>query len=134
MSVSEKVCKNYTNDDTTYEEIEYEQIVEENKFDINFPGLGGFGEPISSCSEMLGDALTGFLKTAVRTLQGIGCVLAVMSGMLSMASAVASKDKEAIQKAGVKCVKLFIALALILLLPTIIRFIGKVARFNVDCI
>ena len=83
---------------------------------------------------MLGDDLAGFLKTAVRTIQGIGCVLAVMSGMLSMASAVASKDKEKIQKAGVKCVKLFIALALILLLPTIIRFIGKVARFNVDCI
>ena len=120
------------NSDIIDDENEYWNNI--SSFEISLPQIeGGFGEAMS-CSEVLGETLTGFLKTAVRTLQGIGCVLAVMSGMLSMASAVASKDKENIQKAGVKCVKLFIALALILLLPTIIRFVGRVARFDIDCI
>lgn len=103
------------------------------EFSMHFPSMG-FGEETNSCSEVLGESLSGFLKVLVRTLQGVGTVVTLMMGMITFAGAVAQKDADALNKAFSKCAKLLIVLALILLIPTLVRFIGNLAGFNIDCI
>ena len=43
-------------------------------------------------------------------------------------------DKETLQKAGKKCIKLGIVLLIIGVFPTIVRFIGTVFNYDISCI
>lgn len=92
-----------------------------------------FGESMT-CKELLGSTLVKFLKTVRIAVQGIGVAIAIANGMLTFVPAITSKDDSALKKAFEKFVKLLVILALLLLLPTLIRFIGNLAGFDLSCL
>ena len=102
------------------------------------PNMGqfnsGFGSGDMSCKELLGPTLTKFLKTLRITVQGVGCAIAIANGMITFVPAITSKDASALQKAFEKFVKLLVILALLLLMPTLLKFIGNLAEFDLSCI
>jgi len=124
VALNEKKCV----EDKSEDEVEIK-----GNFKIEFPSLG-FGEENMSCSEVLGPSLVSFIKTVRVTVQGISTVAALANGMLIFATAVASKDSSAINKSLRKFAKMLVVLALILLLPTLVKFIGKICRFDLSCI
>ena len=54
--------------------------------------------------------------------------------MMTMVSAVTSKDPGMIKKAGEKCMKMGVVLLVIGVFPTIIRVIGRLFGYDLSCI
>ncbi len=94
----------------------------------------GFGDESMSCSELLGPTLVKFLKIVRYTIQGLGAAISIVSGMMSFIPAITSKDSDALKKAFDKFVKILIILAFLLLLPTLVRLIGRIVGFDLSCI
>lgn len=93
----------------------------------------GFGNTMS-CKELLGSSLVKFLKTVRVAVQSIGVAIAIANGMMTFVPAITSKDASALNKAFEKFVKLLVILACLLLLPTLINFIGGLAGFDLSCL
>ena len=93
----------------------------------------GFGESMS-CKELLGSTLVKFLKTVRVAVQSIGVAIAIANGMMTFVPAITSKDASALNKAFEKFIKLLVILACLLLLPTLINFIGGLAGFDLSCL
>ena len=53
--------------------------------------------------------------------------------MISLIPALIAKDSEALKKAQKKCVTMAIVLVLILLLPTLLTFIGNIFGYDLTC-
>lgn len=94
----------------------------------------GFGETGDTCEEVMGDSLVKFIKAVRYTMQGVACGIAIANGMMTFIPAITSKDQDALNKALQKFVKICIILALILLFPTLIKFLGKLCGFDLSCL
>lgn len=86
-----------------------------------------------TCEEMLGKNLTKILKFALEVLSIAGAIIAIVNSMISLIPALIAKDAEALKKAQSKCITMAIVLVLILLLPTLLTFIGKIFGYDLTC-
>ena len=86
-----------------------------------------------TCEEMLGTNLTKILKFALEALSIAGAIIAIVNSMISLIPALIAKDSEALKKAQKKCVTMAIVLVLILLLPTLLTFIGNIFGYDLTC-
>ncbi len=103
----------------------------------NFLKAGFTGSGISNkdltCEEMLGKNLTKILKIALEVLSIAGAIIAIVNSMISLIPALIAKDAEALKKAQSKCITMAIVLVLILLLPTLITFMGNIFGYDLTC-
>ena len=86
-----------------------------------------------TCEEMLGKNLTKILKFALEVLSIVGAIVAIVNSMISLIPALIAKDAEALKKAQSKCITMAIVLVLILLLPTLLTFIGNIFGYDLTC-
>ena len=86
-----------------------------------------------TCEEMLGKNLTKILKFALEVLSIAGAIIAIVNSMISLIPALIAKDAEALKKAQSKCITMAIVLVLILLLPTLLTFMGNIFGFDLTC-
>ena len=86
-----------------------------------------------TCEEMLGKNLTKILKFALEVLSIAGAIIAIVNSMISLIPALIAKDAEALKKAQSKCITMAIVLVLILLLPTLLTFIGNIFGYDLTC-
>lgn len=86
-----------------------------------------------TCEEMLGKNLTKILKFALEVLSIAGAIIAIVNSMISLIPALIAKDAEALKKAQSKCITMAIVLVLILLLPTLLTFMGKIFGYDLTC-
>lgn len=93
----------------------------------------GISDKDLNCEEMLGKNLTKILKFAIEVLSIAGAIIAIVNAMISLIPALIAKDGEALKKAQKKCVTMAIVLVLILLLPTLIVFIGRLFGYDLSC-
>ena len=100
--------------------------------------LNGTGLDISeeklSCSELLGSNLQKILHLFITAVRIAGAIIAILNGMLSLIPAITSDNADALKKAIKKCVMMLVILAVIGLLPTLIRVIGLIAGFDLSCL
>lgn len=93
----------------------------------------GISDKDLSCEEMLGKNLTKILKIALEVLSIAGAIIAIVNAMISLIPALIAKDADALKKAQTKCVTMAIVLVLILLLPTLITFMGNIFGYDLTC-
>ena len=86
-----------------------------------------------TCEEMLGKNLTKILKFALEVLSMAGAIIAIVNSMISLIPALIAKDAEALKKAQSKCITMAIVLVLILLLPTLLTFMGNIFGYDLTC-
>ena len=87
-----------------------------------------------TCNEILGNNLTKIVKFAIILLRVAGAVIAIVNAMIVLVPAVMSKDADALQKSKSKCISMGILLAVILVFPSILKFIGNVLGFDISCL
>ncbi len=85
------------------------------------------------CEEMLGKNLTKILKFVLEVLSIAGAIIAIVNSMISLIPALIAKDAEALKKAQSKCITMAIVLVLILLLPTLLTFMGNIFGYDLTC-
>lgn len=93
----------------------------------------GISERDINCEEMLGRNLTKILRFAIEALSIAGAIIAIVNAMISLIPALIAKDADALKKAQTKCVTMAIVLVLILLLPTLVIFIGRLFGYDLSC-
>lgn len=86
-----------------------------------------------TCEEMLGKNLTKILKFTLEVLSIVGAIIAIVNSMISLIPALIAKDAEALKKAQSKCITMAIVLVLILLLPTLLTFMGNIFGYDLTC-
>lgn len=94
---------------------------------------GGISNKDLTCEEMLGKNLTKILKFAFEVLSIAGAIIAIVNSMISLIPALIAKDAEALKKAQSKCITMAIVLVLILLLPTLLTFMGNIFGYDLTC-
>ena len=94
---------------------------------------GGISNKDLTCEEMLGKNLTKILKFALEVLSIAGAIIAIVNSMISLIPALIAKDAEALKKAQSKCITMAIVLVLILLLPTLLTFMGNIFGYDLTC-
>ena len=94
----------------------------------------GFGEGGETCEEILKPNLVKLIKLCIIVLRIAGAIIAIIKGMTLLIPPIMNGDKETLQKAGKKCIKLGIVLLIIGVFPTIVRFIGTVFNYDISCI
>ena len=87
-----------------------------------------------TCEELMGKNLTKIFKFFISTVRIVGAIVAIVVGMLNFLPAVTSKDAGELKKAAKKTVWLLVILAIILLLPSLARTIGKLFEFDISCL
>ena len=87
-----------------------------------------------TCAQILGPNLVKILKLFISGLRIAGAIIAIIKGMLAYIPAIVSDDAAALKKANKTVIKILIILALLGLLPTIIRVIGRIAGFDLSCL
>lgn len=93
----------------------------------------GISDKDLTCEEMLGKNLTKILKFALEILSIAGAIIAIVNSMISLIPALIAKDAEALKKAQSKCITMAIVLVLILLLPTLLTFMGNIFGYDLTC-
>ena len=91
-----------------------------------------FGESMT-CAELLGPTLTKVLKIAISALRIFAVIYAIVSGMLHLLPAIYSSDAHALNKQTIIIVKMLVILVLVILLPTIVEFIGELFGYDLSC-
>ena len=98
------------------------------------PTLDNFGDPETSCSEVLGETLTALVKEAIKWVRIAGAIIAIVNGMLKLIPAIMSKDAEALNKAIKTCITMAIILVFCVLFNWLLNFIGTLFKWDVSCI
>ena len=94
----------------------------------------GFGDTGETCANIVGENLGKVIKLGVSILRIAGAIIAIVNGMMTMTSAVISKDPGMIKKAGDKCLKMGIVLLIIGVFPTVLRVIARLFGYDLSCI
>ena len=94
----------------------------------------GFGDTGDTCAYIVGENLGKVIKLGVTILRIAGAIIAIVNGMMTMTSAVISKDPGMIKKAGDKCLKMGIVLLIIGVFPTVLRVIARLFGYDLSCI
>ena len=108
-------------------------IYKVNATEINSTSLDIASDSMT-CAEILGPNLAKMVKLFITIVRIAGAIIAIINGMLSFIPAVVSDDASALKKATKKMIMMLIILAVIGLLPTFIRVIGRIAGFDVTCV
>lgn len=87
-----------------------------------------------TCVEIVGKNLSKVIAAAINILKIAGAVIAIINAMIALVPAVMSKDADGLKKAQSKCISMAIILAVILVFPSILRFIGNALGLDVSCI
>jgi hypothetical protein len=87
-----------------------------------------------TCEELLGPGLTKILKFAINTVRIIGVIGTIVIAMIKLLPAVSKGDQKELQDAGKKCIWSAILLIVIVMLPTLIKVIGKLFGFDISCL
>lgn len=127
--VSEQTTQNFNN---LISSTQSEMIAARDWIEKGFTGPG-IDEKDMNCEEMLGKNLTKILKFAIEVLSIAGAIIAIVNAMISLIPALIAKDAEALKKAQSKCITMAIVLVLILLLPTLITFMGNIFGYDLTC-
>ena len=98
------------------------------KPDIDIMGGG------MTCEELLGPGLTKILKFAINAVRIIGVIGTIVIAMIKLLPAVSKGDQSELQKAGKTCIWSAILLIVIVMLPTLIKVIGKLFGFDISCL
>ena len=93
-----------------------------------------FAGNTSNCKQILGPSLTAVVKAGIRAIQIIGAIIAIVKGMMLLLPAIIAKDADGLKKASKTLVSMAIILVVIFLLPGLLRFLGKIAGFDVSCL
>ena len=88
----------------------------------------------TDCKTLLGPGLTKVLKFAINTIRIIGVIVSIVMGMITLLPAVNKGDAGELQKAARKCIWIAVVLIIVVMLPTLIRVIGKLFGFDTTCI
>ena len=94
----------------------------------------GFGDTGETCANIVRENLGKVIKLGVTILRIAGAIIAIVNGMMTMTSAVISKDPGMIKKAGDKCLKMGIVLLIIGVFPTVLRVIARLFGYDLSCI
>lgn len=94
----------------------------------------GFGDTGETCADIVRENLGKVIKLGVSILRIAGAIIAIVNGMMTMTSAVISKDPGMIKKAGDKCLKMGIVLLIIGVFPTVLRVIARLFGYDLSCI
>ena len=86
-----------------------------------------------NCKELLGNDLTAIVKAAIRIMQIVAAIIAILKGMIIVIPAVAAKDADALKKASKTLITLAIILLIVLLLPLFVKVIGQMLDFDLSC-
>jgi hypothetical protein len=108
-------------------------VMTDNVLTIAIPEYG-FGESKMTCSELVGENLGKILHAFLLILRIAGAIIAIVNGMLAFVPAVVGNNADALKKAGKKCINMAIVLVLILLLPSLLIFIGNLFSYDLTCI
>lgn len=87
-----------------------------------------------TCEQLLGSGLKLVLKFAINAIRIIGVIVSIVMGMVTLLPAVNKGDAGELQKAGKKCIWIAVVLIITVMLPTLIRVIGKLFGFDISCI
>ena len=96
-------------------------------------GTGGFGSEMQNCKELLGDGAQ-VVKGAITVVRIAAAIIAIVNAMIILIPAVVSKDADGLKKASSKLVTMAVVLALVGVLPTIIKVISGIFGFDTSCI
>ena len=88
---------------------------------------------LKDCASLLGPNLTKVVKACVKIIQILGAIIAIVMGMIKLIPAIMSKDADGLQAASKKLVLMAIILLIIFLLPSIIKMIGSIFKFDTTC-
>lgn len=100
---------------------------------IKEPNLDIYSSSMT-CKQLLGDGLTKILDFAINAVRIIGVIGTIVIAMTKLIPAVNKGDQGELQKAGKTCIWSAIVLILIVMLPTLIKVIGKLFGFDTSCI
>ena len=87
-----------------------------------------------TCSEVLGSNLTKVIHACIVLIKVAAVIVVIVSGMLKLIPAITDKDAEGLKKVSGKLVKMAIILVIILVLPYLVRVLGKILGFDISCI
>ena len=87
-----------------------------------------------TCEELIGENMYKIVHFIITTLRIIGAIIAIVNGMISLIPALVAKDGDSLKAAQKKCINMAIVLVLIILLPTLLTFIGKMFNYDLSCI
>lgn len=93
----------------------------------------GISDRDMNCEEMLGKNLSKLLQFAINTMTIVGAIIVIINAMIAFIPALIAKDADALKKAEKKCITMAIVLVLILLLPTLLVFIGRLFGYDLSC-
>ena len=93
-----------------------------------------FGKNNIPCNQLLGSSMVTLIKSARVFLQFLGVGIAVLRGMMSFLPAITNKDPNALQKAFKQFTTIMIVLVLVLVLPSLVRLVGKLFELDLSCI
>lgn len=88
----------------------------------------------TDCATLLGPGLTKVLQFAINAIRIIGVIVSIVMGMVTLLPAVSKGDAGELQKAAKKCIWIAVVLIIVVMLPTLIRVIGKLFGFDTSCI
>ncbi len=89
---------------------------------------------ILTCEKLIGENMYKIVHFIITSLRIIGAIIAIVNGMISFIPALVAKDGEALKTAQKKCINMAIVLVLIILLPTLLTFIGNIFNYDLSCI
>ncbi len=87
-----------------------------------------------TCEEILGQNLKNVLHLFINAIRIGSAIVAVLLCMTALIPPIMSDDAKALKKATNKCIKILIMLALIQLLPVLVRVVGLIAGFDLSCL
>lgn len=88
----------------------------------------------TSCSELLGPGLTLVLKFAINAIRIVGVIFSIVMAMIKLLPAVSKGDQSELQSAAKSCIWIAVVLIIIVMMPTLLRVIGKLFGLDTTCI
>ena len=122
-------------DDALEEEMEENEKIRDNVFAnlIKQPNLEIY-DGTKSCKELLGPGLTKVLNFAINAVRIVGVIATIVVSMMKLIPAVSKGDQSELQKAAKSCMWSAILLILIVMMPTLLKVIGKLFGLDTSCI
>ncbi len=122
-------------DEDVKQEIEENRNIREEIFAnlIKKPDIEIYGGSMS-CETLLGPGLTKVLNFAIDAIRIIGVIGTIVIAMIKLIPPVSKGDQSELQKAAKSCIWSAIVLIIIVMLPTLIKVIGKLFGFDTSCI
>lgn len=122
-------------DESLKDEMEENSQIREEIFKhlIEKPDIEIYGGSMT-CEQLLGPGLTKILNFVIDAVRIIGVIGTIVIAMIKLIPAVSKGDQSELNKAGKACIWSAVVLIIIVMLPTLIKVIGKLFGFDTSCI